>query len=273
MPSMAEIIASLSPVFLKLGGSLITAKNTPRALRHKTLLRLMHEIAAARAARPGLALVLGHGSGSFGHVEAQKYDTRNGVHTPADWQGFAEVQAAAGLLNRLVVEAARAAGLPVVTLPPSASAVCQAGVIQSLALAPVQTALEHNLIPLVFGDVALDTLRGGTIVSTEDVFRYLAGPLRPARILLAGLERGVLARWPDGEVLTELTPHTALEQVGGAQATDVTGGMAGKVKEMLALAQHWPGTEIRIFSGEEAGLVHATLLGTATPGTVIRAGA
>ena len=79
-------------IFLKLGGSLITDKNTPRALRPELLARLMREIAEARAARPGMRIVLGHGSGSFGHVEARRYGTRAGVRTDEDWLRFAEVQ-------------------------------------------------------------------------------------------------------------------------------------------------------------------------------------
>ena len=257
-------------VFVKLGGSLITDKNTPRTPRPETIPRLMREIAEARAARPEMRLVLGHGSGSFGHVEGKKYGTRAGVRTEAEWHGFAEVQAAAGLLNRLVIDAAREAGLPVVNFPPSASAVCRDGVIQAMALVPIQAALDHNLIPLAFGDVAIDEVRGGTIVSTEDVFRYLALPLKPDRILLAGIEPGVLARWPNGEVIPEITSIDMLGEVGGAHAADVTGGMASKVREMLALAANVPGVTIQIFSGETPGLVRAALMGEAMPGTLIR---
>ncbi len=260
-------------LFLKLGGSLITNKNSFREPRPGVLMRLMLEIAEARADRPDLKILLGHGSGSYGHTEARKHGTRAGVTTPAEWRGFAEVQFVAGLLNRLVVEAAREADLPVVNCPPSASVVCHDGLIQSLALAPIQAALDHNLIPLVFGDVAVDTARGGTIVSTEDVFRYLAVHLRPERILLAGADAGVLTRWPDGEIIPEIVgaAHASpLPHVGGAQATDVTGGMASKVSEMLALAEAVPGVQIRIFSGEEPQVVRAALTGQAAPGTLIR---
>jgi isopentenyl phosphate kinase len=255
--------------FLKLGGSLITDKLISRTPRPEVLARLMDEIAAARLAQPGQGLVLGHGSGSFGHGEARKYGTRQGVHTPEQWRGLAEVQAVAGELNRLVVDAARAAGLPVLNLPPSASAVCRDGVIQSMALEPLQAALAHDLVPLVFGDVALDELRGGTIVSTEDVFRYLALRLPPERILLAGSEPGVLTRFPDGDVIPAITPGMALSGLGGSAAADVTGGMASKVGEMLALAQAVPGVTVRIFSGAVPGLVRAALLGEAQPGTAI----
>jgi isopentenyl phosphate kinase len=257
-------------IFLKLGGSLITDKHTPRAPRPDVLARLMQEIVEARAAQPGLRLVLGHGSGSFGHVEGKKYGTRAGVRTPAEWQGFAEVQAVAGLLNRLVADAARAAGLPVVNFPPSASAICRDGVITSLAVEPIQAALDHDLIPLVFGDVAIDEVRGGTIVSTEDVFRYLALHLRPERILLAGIEPGVLTRWPEGDMIPAITPETQLVSLGGSHAADVTGGMANKVQEMVRLVEAVPACAVQIFSGEAPGRVRAALLGEIVRGTVIR---
>lgn len=255
---------------LKLGGSLITDKLTPRTPRAEVLARLMSEIAEARAAQPDLHIVLGHGSGSFGHVEAKRYGTRNGVHTPEQWRGLAEVQYAAGLLNRLVTDAAHAAGLPIINFPPSASVRCHAGRIETMALAPIRAALEHDLIPLVFGDVAMDDERGGTIVSTEDVFRYLAPHLQPERILLAGHDAGVLTHWPDGDVIPEITSTEALNGLTGSHAADVTGGMASKVREMLALARQVPEVEIRIFSGDTLGLVRAALTGAARPGTLIR---
>lgn len=257
-------------IFLKLGGSLITDKTAPRTSRPETLARLMREIAAARAARPELRLVLGHGSGSFGHVEAKKYGTRDGVQTAEQWRGFAEVQAVAALLNRLVIDAARDAGLPVLNCPPSASAVCRDGVIESLALAPIEAALTHGLIPVVQGDVAVDVVRGGTIVSTEDVFKYLAPRLRPQRILLAGIERGVLAHWPDGEVIPEISATTdGSFRVSGSHAADVTGGMEAKVRETLAMVAGAPGCQALIFSGEAPGRVQRALLGEAIEGTKV----
>jgi isopentenyl phosphate kinase len=261
-------------VFLKLGGSLITDKATPRTPRPAVLARLMAEIAAARATRPDLALVLGHGSGSFGHVEGKQHGTRAGVATPEQWRGFAEVQWVANQLNRLVVDAARAAGLPVVNCPPSASAVCRDGVLEALALAPIEAALAHGLVPVVQGDVAVDVARGGTIVSTEDVFGYLAPRLRPARVLLAGIEAGVLDRWPAGAVIPEIVGAmgpSPLPQIGGAHTADVTGGMAAKVRETLALVAGLPGCEALIFSGETPDLVRRALLGEVVAGTRLRA--
>jgi isopentenyl phosphate kinase len=256
-------------VFLKLGGSLITDKTQASTARPEVLARLMAETAVARAHRPDLRLVLGHGSGSFGHMEARKHATRAGVHTAAEWQGFVEVQAAAGELNRLVADAARAAGLPVLNLPPSASAICRDGVLTAFAVQPVALALAHGLVPLVFGDVAFDEARGGTIVSTEDVFSHLAIALRPERILLAGIEPGVLTRWPGGELVQLIGRDTKGAAIGGSHAADVTGGMASKVQQMQLLVQAMPGISVRIFSGAEPNVLRETLLEEVQPGTLI----
>ncbi|MCX6065672.1 MAG: hypothetical protein NT121_07955, partial [Chloroflexi bacterium] len=59
-------------VFLKLGGSLITDKTLPYTPRLDKLADLASQIAAALSTRQ-LSLVLGHGSGSFGHIAAKKY--------------------------------------------------------------------------------------------------------------------------------------------------------------------------------------------------------
>ncbi|MFN2297565.1 MAG: uridylate kinase, partial [Anaerolineales bacterium] len=75
------------PVFLKLGGSLITEKGRARTARPDVLRRLADEIAQARNASPDLQIVLGHGSGSFGHTVAQQFGTAGGVRTAEEWRG------------------------------------------------------------------------------------------------------------------------------------------------------------------------------------------
>ena len=263
----------MTTLFLKLGGSLITDKSTEQTVLPAALTRLSQEIAAALRRRPDLRLVIGHGSGSFGHTEGKKFGTRGGVATPEQWRGFADVAHVAAKLNRQVLDALRGAGIPALNCQPSASALARDTVIQSLALTPIRNALEHGLVPLVMGDVAVDEVRGGTIISTEDVFRYLAEHLRPTEILLAGIERGVLTHWPNGDVIPLINSANidSLRSVlRGSHAADVTGGMESKVLEMLAQAQSISGLSIRIFSGVEESLLTKMLLGESEAGTVVR---
>jgi isopentenyl phosphate kinase len=260
--------------FLKLGGSLITDKARPHTARMEMLARLAGEIASARQDDPGLQLILGHGSGSFGHVPAHRYGTRQGVHTPQEWMGFVEVWREAIALNRLVMDALEAAGLPAIPFAPSASVVAADGRVATWNLAPLQAALQSDLLPVVYGDVVFDIVRGGTILSTEDLFDYLARQLQPKQVLLAGLEEGVWADYPACTKLVEtITPANLSEVapgIGGSAATDVTGGMASKVGQSLALVQNVPGLEVQIFSGEKPGAVCRALAGEPV-GTIIRA--
>jgi isopentenyl phosphate kinase len=259
-------------LFLKLGGSLITDKSSPSTTRPQVISRLAGEIAAAKAEDPDLLLLLGHGSGSFGHVAADKYGTRDGVSTTEGWLGFAEVWYQASALNRLVIDSLHAAGLPALSFPASASALSANGQITSWDIAPIQAALDNGLLPVVYGDVGFDSRRGGTILSTEDIFMYLAPCLEPARILLAGIEEGVWADYPNCTQLVEaITPHNLAEvapALAGSMATDVTGGMDTKVRQMLSLVERLPGVEALIFSGQGDSVVRRALLGD-SPGTRI----
>ena len=59
-------------VFLKLGGSLITDKTQPYTVRPDKLADLAAQINRSLQTQPSLRLILGHGSGSFGHTAAKE---------------------------------------------------------------------------------------------------------------------------------------------------------------------------------------------------------
>jgi isopentenyl phosphate kinase len=259
-------------IFLKLGGSLITDKTGVEVVHSDVLARLAAEIARARAAKPDLQLLLGHGSGSFGHVAAAKYGTRSGVQTAEQWHGFAEVSSAASRLSKIVTDALLAVDVPAISFQPSASAVCEDGHITQLATATIHHAFEHNLIPIIHGDVAFDTQRGGTIISTEEVMMALAGELRPTWLLLAGITAGVYDAQQQVIPMIRRANFAEVETaLGGSHGTDVTGGMSSKVKGMLDLVERQPNLSIRIFSGLEAGLLETLLLEPSTQsGTLIK---
>jgi len=266
-------------VFVKLGGSVITDKTQAETARPEIITRLAGEVASALAAQPGLRLVLGHGSGSFGHVVARRYGTRGGVHGEAEWQGFAEVAAAAARLDRIVTDAFLAEGVPVWSLQPSASARCWGGTLVSLETVLVVSVLAQGLVPLLYGDVALDELQGGTIISTEQIFAYLARQLCPARMILVGEVDGVFEgdplRQPSARRVPEITEENwslVRAALGGSHGVDVTGGMLSKVEEMVDLVRTLPGLTVHVLSGERRGALETALLfpSEASAGTVIR---
>jgi isopentenyl phosphate kinase len=252
-------------VFLKLGGSLITDKDKPYTPRLDKLAGLALEIKTALNSAPELVLILGHGSGSFGHTAAKKYGTRNGVKSSEQWHGFAEVRFQAAELTRYVIQTLLEAGVPAIPFSPSASMVSNNRKVTSHNILAIRKALAAHLLPVVHGDVAFDETLGGTILSTEDVFRFLAEQFPPTRILLAGIEAGVWEDFPARTKLVKLIQLSDYEKmragISGSASTDVTGGMKAKVEEMLELIQNNKGLTVQIFSAEESGYLTRALKG------------
>ena len=258
--------------FLKLGGSLITDKDQERTVRQEILHQLAAEIKSALDLNPSLKLVIGHGSGSFGHPSASRHKTRQGVQTPRQWLGFAEVWKDARDLNQRVINTLSEAALPVLSFPPSSWLTTRNRLIQQSFTAPILSALHAGLIPVIQGDVIFDQSLGGTILSTEEVFTHLARTFHPCRILLAGIEAGIWDSFPARErVIPEITPANlpqVVRSLSGSSSVDVTGGMIQKVNTMMTLLAVNPGLKISIFSGLQPGTLRSALLGE-FPGTTL----
>jgi isopentenyl phosphate kinase len=250
-------------VFLKLGGSLITDKTADAVARPRVIRRLAREVRVALSKRPGLRLVIGHGSGSFGHVAANRHGTRKGVRGPEAWQGFAEVADAAAQLNRIVTAAFVKEGVPVLSLAPCALARCDKGTLTKFDMAALTNAFKAGIVPLVYGDVVFDSAWGGTIASTEDVFAYLAQELQPNRIVLVGDVPGVFGQAAPSRVIPVITPavfESVRPALAGARGADVTGGMAAKVTQMLSLVEDHPRLTVHIITGKTPGLVQRVIM-------------
>ena len=262
-------------VFFKLGGSAITDKTRESTAREDVIRRVAHEIAHARAATPAFSLLMGHGSGSFGHFAAKK----SGFGQRGNWRAYAETGAAATRLTCLVTDIFVAAGVPLVAMQPSASARCRDGELVELAMDPIRTALAHDLVPLVHGDVAFDETRDMTIASTEMIFAYLAPVFKPVRIILAGIVDGVFTGDPlsdaSAKLIREITPANFSQiqaQLRGSHGVDVTGGMIGKVTEMVGLVQREPTVQVQIVSAMREGLIERLVQKEDTSvGTIIHA--
>lgn len=256
-------------VLLKLGGSLITDKARPETPRPGTIRRLAAEVVEALREPGAPRLVLGHGSGSFGHEAA----ARHGVHERV---GVSQVQERAAALHRRVLDALLAEGAAPFSIAPSSALVASGGTPAHMEAEPLLLALEAGLLPVVYGDVVMDRERGAAIASTEAVFLALAGELERrqvpvARVLWAGATDGVLT--PAGERLDEVRADdaaSALAAAGGAAGTDVTGGMRHRLEAALDLARR--GVPSLVFDATVPGRLAAALRGEEVPGTRVAGG-
>jgi isopentenyl phosphate kinase len=260
-------------LLIKLGGSLITDKTRPETARRRVIRRLAAEIAHA-AAHSSARLIVGHGSGSFGHVAAARFRLATGLAGPDQLPGVSLTQDRAAVLHRLVVDALLAAGALPFSIVPSSALVAEGGEPVDFALEPLLLALERGLLPVLYGDVVLDRAQGVAICSTERLFTLLARRL---------LERGVAVRralwlgetegvWDgSGRTIPRLT-RAGLAQMeagalGGGAGTDVTGGMRHRVETALALADL--GIPSQILDGRVAGLLERAVAGEEVAGTLI----
>jgi isopentenyl phosphate kinase len=265
-------------VFVKLGGSILTDKTRPEAIDHDTLRSVATTLSAALRDDDRLRVLIGHGGGSFGHYWAERYGTHRGAYDSRGWEGVARVADAMGRLNRLVVAALLESGIQAIGVQPSASAIAEGGELRELTTHAITLMLDARLTPVVYGDVVLDRAQGAAIASTEAIFGYLAPRLMPQRIVLLG-ERGVFTADPRRDSQALRIPRidsrniaAVLAQTGASHGTDVTGGMAGKVRQMWRLAEQSPGLSIYLV-GTEPEVVCAAVRGEAVDeGTVIQQG-
>lgn len=267
-------------VFLKLGGSAITDKTRPAAPKPDVIRDLARAVRNARTTNPELRLLLGHGSGSFGHFTAKKFGFGKGdALSPQDrWRAYAETGASAARLNRLVTDIFLDESVPVVSIQPSASARTRDGELFRFSPENIISALDHELVPLIYGDVAFDDTRGMAIASTDALFAFLASALRPARIVYATAVNGIYTadpiKHPGAQLIPEITPGSFQElaaHVGASHGYDVTGGMMDKLARSVALVQKFSDLHIYILAADAAHVAPALSVEPVTEGTHIHA--
>ncbi len=257
---------------VKLGGSLITDKNRPQTARGKVIERLAQEIASAKRKRSD-GLLLGHGSGSFGHSAAAEAGLGNGPVKDNQRRGISTVQIQAARLHWRVVEALKEAGALPFSIAPSSAFITSGGRVTSVATEPVTRALDLGLLPVLYGDIVPDRRWGAAILSTEVVLLELAQRLRRRmfrirHILWLGDTPGLYGA--DGKTLAKITPTNydeAREAIHETHGTDVTGGMALRLDTAWKLSSQ--GITSWLLDGREEGLLRRCLEGKKVPGTEI----
>ena len=241
-------------VVLKLGGSIITQKDQPETVDADTLAE------AATAIRKGAPsnLVIVHGGGSFGHPAAEAAGVSLDVGT-TDTVAIREIHDAMGRLNEAVLDALQAEAVPVVPVRPFSTGYRERDGQVVLPTTHIETMLGEGFVPVLHGDVFATDGAGATIVSGDELVVRVADGLDADAVGLCTTVPGVLDE--DDTVIQEITDFEAVRQtLGGSSATDVTGGMAGKVRALLELD-----TTAQIF--DLAGL--EAFLAGGTPGTSI----
>ncbi len=243
---------------LKIGGSILTDKNRSATARPEVIRRVAEEIAASTS-----DLIFVHGAGSFGHVPARKY----GLPQRFSPEGLRVTHQSVVRLNDMVVEALSHAGADPMPVHPFSCTLLNEGRIESLAVEPLKEMISDGLLPVLHGDVAMDIVQKAGIVSGDQLVPYLARALRAEVVAVGSNVDGVIFQEKPLVKITRDDLPILGSALGGSSGVDVTGGMLGKILELLDLADM--GTGSVIFNAAIAGNISKALRGEAI-GTAVR---
>lgn len=218
-------------VVLKLGGSVITDKQRPETVDTATL----ESTAAAIGRRLEIGvdqLVVIHGGGSFGHHHASNHEVTTESGTP-NHGAVMDIHGAMTTLNQRVISRLHDEGVPALPIHPLSVAARECGGGLSLPTTAVEGMLREGFVPVMHGDGVVHAGEGVTVLSGDEIVVSIAEQLRADRVGVCSTVSGVL----DGqEVIPQIASFDAVTDVfTESETTDVSGGMAGKVRQLLAL--------------------------------------
>lgn len=252
---------------------MITYKEEPLTPNLPAIDRLANEISQANVPR----LVLVHGGGSFGHFIAKKYAIMEGYRYQSQIMGFSKTHQAMIALNKLVVDSLIQHNIPAVTLQPSSCTLTKQGRIRHMEERPLRKLLEMKFVPVLHGDAVLDSDRGFAILSGDQLVSTLGARLNAERIIIGIDVDGLYTYDPKTDPSARLIQHTTPQELRKTQlrivenrVTDVTGGMLGKIMELIPAVEM--GIQALIINAAKSNNVYKALKGEVVSGTLIERG-
>lgn len=233
-------------IILKVGGSVCTEKDRNKAkARVSVIKRVAREIKAAQK-KQKFKLVLVHGAGPFGHNFVYDYKIKNGVKKTNKKQiiGFVRTHNSMEDLNKIFMDVFRKEGLLGFPVQTSACVVQNNKKISKFDISIIKELLKfENVIPIMYGDMVIDTSKGATVVSGDALISHLAKKLNASLVLLGADLDGIFTGDPKKNKKAELISkinsknfRKVLKFAGPASTIDVTQGMKGKLIEIKKIA-------------------------------------
>jgi isopentenyl phosphate kinase len=265
---------SIKPTVLKLGGSVITHKDKPFTANLTAIRRLAAEIAEAKIPQ----LIVVHGGGSFGHTLAKEYAIREGYRGEASQLlGFTKTHQAMITLNNMVLEALIQHNIPAMTIAASSFVVSKSGRIKTITYETLKRLLNMGSVPLLYGDAVLDFDKGFTILSGDQLVASIAIHFGAERIVVGIDEDGLFTTDPKKPGRHALIRKCTLSklrrlqgQIKSTNICDVTGGMYGKITELMSAVEE--GIPTLIVNGAKPNRIYKALRGEKIIGTLFQRG-
>ena len=260
-------------IILKIGGSILTNKSGVSEVNDLNMNRIACEIKDSLSISSKNLIVV-HGAGSFGHPPAKKHNLGEKFDKSVydiKRLGFCEIQNEVKKLNMFICETFIKQGLPVIAIPASSFITASNKRIIKGKLDIFIEYLNKGFIPVIYGDVVLDDELEFCVISGDQIIQYLAKNLQPKNVILGTDVDGVYNKNPkihnDAIFFDKINSLDDLDVLDGSTNVDVTGGMVGKIKELLYLANL--GIDSKIINAEIEGNIFKVLENKPVKGTII----
>jgi isopentenyl phosphate kinase len=245
-------------ILLKIGGSVLTDKARASTVRKDFVRTVAQQIANANRAD----LVLVHGAGSFGHPQAATYLSK-GRSVSDVWKTHRAVSS----LNTLFINELHSQSVPALPIHPLDSITLHAGRIAHFDMTVLSLMLENGTIPVLHGDIVIDSADGFNILSGDQIIAFLAQRMQPEKIGIGTDVDGIIYK---GEKISHLNAsefENYRKDIAGSSVVDVTGGMLRKVSELVEIAK--AGIQSEIFNATRDGNIAKFLMSNQQVGTII----
>jgi isopentenyl phosphate kinase len=255
-----------SPVIVKLGGSVITHKDSsPPRINDEHLSRIARELANHDS-----PLIVVLGGGAHGHQAAHKHGFGSPVTPPQQLlDGIPDIRHNMSILALRVEEEMNKQGVPGIVFSPFTFVTLRNNHIEHFPTTIIRRTLNAGSSVIIHGDVCFDVSMSASILSGDTIAVHLAQKLAARAVFIGTNVDGVLEENPIQNPTARCIPlidssnkDRILANIGPSSSTDVTGGMARKISELLQLNNR--NLEVVIFNLLIPGRLTALLSGNPT---------
>ena len=137
--------------------------------------------------------------------------------------------------------------------------------------------LRMSFTPVLYGDATLDEKLGFTILSGDQIVSQIARKFNACRIIIGVDVDGLYDADPKEAKNAKLYAHLTLRELkdvqgklGKSTAADITGGMLGKITELVPAIDQ--GIPVTIVNAAKPNHIYKALIGEEVEGTIIEKG-
>ncbi|MGI0029885.1 MAG: isopentenyl phosphate kinase [Nitrososphaera sp.] len=246
---------------IKLGGSVVTFKETPLAANINAIENISKSLSQL-----AVPMIVVHGGGSFGHYWSVEYK----MHAkPAsyDEHGVSIVHESMVALNQIIVNSMIKVGLNPYGISPSVFTSGHEPIFGKIR--QMHAMARAKMIPVTFGDVVHVGGSKYSILSGDALMTTLAIALRPSKVIFATNVDGLYQDLQSMELVREIDAagRKKIEFPKGVIA-DVTGGMQRKITEAFKIASY--GIDVLMVNGLRPERIAQAVEGDLTVGTKVK---